>query len=59
MAKHIQNLTFHVYDDNGAVLFFYRAPSNELCAFMMQIVDGRFARHIMNEGRRLGSHHRG
>jgi hypothetical protein len=36
--------------------YFTEAPSNELCAFMMQIVDGRFARHITNEDRRLRSH---
>jgi hypothetical protein len=36
--------------------FFMKAHSNELGAFMMQIVNIRFARHIMNMHRRLRKH---
>jgi hypothetical protein len=32
------------------------ALSNELSAFMMRIVNGRFACHIMNTHRRLPNH---
>ncbi len=37
-------------------IFFMKALSNKLGTFMMQIVDGRFAPHIMNTHRRLPRH---
>jgi hypothetical protein len=37
----------------SSVNFFRKALSNELGAFMMQIVNGTFAHHIMNMHRRL------
>jgi hypothetical protein len=55
-AMHILNLTFHIHDVGRALSpanFFMKALSNEVGTFMMWIVDGRFAHHIMNTHRRL------
>jgi hypothetical protein len=43
------NLTFNIGDISGALLFsFLKVLNDELNAFMMEIVDGSFACHIMN-----------
>ncbi len=47
MAMHILNCPAN---------FFMNALSNELGTFMMWIVTGKFARHIMNMDRRLPKH---
>jgi hypothetical protein len=49
MTMHILHLTFNIRDICRArAIFFVKAPSSERSAFMMWIVDGRFARHIMS-----------
>jgi hypothetical protein len=49
MAKQIQNLTFYIRE---ITIFFIQVLSKEQGAFMMRIVDGRFACYIMNTNRR-------
>ncbi len=59
MTKHILNLTFHVCDIDGALLFpSWRcfAMNNELSVFMMQIVNSRYLRNIMNTHSRPPRH---
>jgi hypothetical protein len=41
---HILNLAFHTHEQSPAI-FFMKAPNNELSAFMMRIIDNRFAHH--------------
>jgi hypothetical protein len=53
---HILTVTFHTCDIGGALLISLKALSNELGAFMIRIVDERFACHIMNTHWRLPSH---
>ncbi len=45
----------HSWSRQSPVNFFMKELSNELGAFMMRIVNGKFARHIMNTHRRLPS----
>jgi hypothetical protein len=52
MAKQIQNLTFYIREITGQTIFFIKVLSKEQGAFMMRIVDGRFACYIMNTNRR-------
>jgi hypothetical protein len=44
MSKHILNLTFHIHHVKWSpTIFFMKVLSNELSAFMVQIVVGKFA----------------
>jgi hypothetical protein len=52
MAKYILNLIIHMRDIGRALLFFLEMLSNELGAFMMRIVDGRFVHHNIDMHRR-------
>jgi hypothetical protein len=57
MAMLILILTFHIHDVSRVpVIFFMKVLSNELSVFMMRIVNGRFAHHIMNTHRRRHKH---
>jgi hypothetical protein len=44
MSKHILNLTFRIHHVMWSpTIFFMKALSNQMSAFMMQIVGGKFA----------------
>ena len=56
MVKQIQNLTLYIREITRPTIFFIQVLGKEQGAFMMRIVDGRFACYIMNTNRRSHRH---